>query len=153
MRYVTNQHSNERFAELLFEWTNEDESWLLEEFGRIPVVEDMLSYLQTYKGMGCEFRLWLKNGAPVAITAVLDQAPSNQKSWLGMIVVDPRQRKAGIGRTAIHSILSEKTDVIFAGIPYDMNEWGMFLGKCGFEQYSVEGEEKKYLILVHPNEA
>lgn len=152
MRYVTNHHLNERFAELLFEWTTEDESWLMEEFGRVPVVEDMLSYFQTYEGIGCEFRLWYKNDAPVAITAVLERAPSNQKTWLGMIVVDPSQRSAGIGRTVIHSILSETREVLFAGIPYDRNGWSVFLGKCGFEQYNVEGEEKKYLIFVHLNE-
>jgi GNAT superfamily N-acetyltransferase len=151
MKYVTST-SKERFANLLIEWTMEDKDWLDEEFGRLPIAEDMLSYIQTYEGMGCEFRLWFIDEEPVAITAVLDQAPSNQKSWLGTIVVDPAQRKKGVGQDVIHSIVSEKEEVVFAGIPLERNQWSLFLGKCGFEQYAIEGEEKKYLIFVHPNE-
>lgn len=151
MKYVTTT-SKEMFANLLIEWTFGDEAWLIEEFGRMPIAEDMLSYIQTYEGMGCEFRLWFKNEEPVAITAVLDQAPSNQKSWLGTIVVDPAQRKKGVGQDVIHSIVTEKKEVVFTGLPYERNEWSLFLGKCGFEQYAIEGEEKKYLIFVHPNE-
>ena len=136
MKYVTST-SKERFANFLIEWTMEDKDWLTEEFGRMPFAEDMLSYIQTYEGIGCEFRLWFKDEEPVAITAVLDQAPSNQKSWLGTIVVDPAQRKRGVGHNVIHSIISEKREVLFAGIPLERNEWSLFLGKCGFEQYAI----------------
>ncbi len=151
MRLFTAPESQENIAELLFEWTQEDETWLLEEFGRIPLFEDMVSYIQTYEGMGCEFNVWFYGDLPVAITAVLDDAPSNQKSWLGTIVVHPMKRRSGIGRSVILTLLSNKNNVVFSGIPYDLNEWSLFLGKCGFEQYGIEEEGKKYLILVHPN--
>lgn len=144
--------SNESLAEFLFEWTSNDESWLIEEFGHIPPIEEMLSYLQTYEGMGCIFRLWLKDDNPVAFTAVLPKAPSNQKSWLGTIVVNPVFRERGIGKSVIDEIMADKANVVFAGVPYEQNEWSLFLGKCGFEQYGIEGEKKQYLVLVHPNE-
>ncbi|MGG1688309.1 GNAT family N-acetyltransferase [Pseudalkalibacillus sp. NRS-1564] len=143
--------SQENIAELLFDWTQEDETWLLTEFGRNPLFEDMISYIQTYEGMGCEFNVWFYGDLPVAITAVLDDAPSNQKPWLGTIVVHPMKRKSGIGCSVIRTLLGEKNDVVFLGIPYELNEWSLFLGKCGFEQYGIEEEGKKYLILVHPN--
>lgn len=151
MRLIAGPESQENIAELLFDWAQEDETWLLAEFGRIPLFEDMISYVQTYEGMGCEFNVWLHEDLPVAITAVLDDAPSNQKSWLGTIVVHPLKRKKSIGRSVIRTLLSEKSDVVFSGIPYDLNDWSLFLGKCGFEQYGIEEEGKKHLILVHPN--
>lgn len=151
MKSVTST-SKERFADLLMEWTMEDKDWIEEEFGRMPIAEDIFTYIQAYEGMGCEFRLWFKDEAPVAITAVLDQAPSNQKSWLGTIVVDPVQRRKGVGHDVIQCIVGEKREVVFAGIPLQQNEWSLFLGKCGFEQYAIEGEGKKYLTFVHPNE-
>lgn len=151
MKYDTSI-SKERLANLLIEWTMEDENWLIAEFGRMPIAEDILSYIQTYEGMGCEFRLWFNDENPVAITAVLDRAPSNQKLWIGTVVVAPVERNKGVGLSVIHAILNEQKEVVFAGIPFERNDWSLFLGKCGFEQYTVEGEEKKYLVFVHPNE-
>lgn len=116
MKSVTSTNK-ERFANLLMEWTMEDKDWLEEEFGRMPIAEDIFTYIQAYEGMGCEFRLWFKDEAPVAITAVLDQAPSNQKSWLGTIVVDPVQRKKGVGHEVIQCIIGEKERLFLLAFP------------------------------------
>ncbi|WP_053216050.1 GNAT family N-acetyltransferase [Guptibacillus hwajinpoensis] len=138
-------------VDYLFEWTSSDHKWLLEELGRLPSEEDLISYVQMYEGMGCVFQVWLKNNEPVAITCVLNKAPSNHKPWIGMIVVRPECRREGIGREVIQEITGEFADVVFAGIPYDMNDWSLFLGQSGFEQYGIEKQEKgNYLIFVHP---
>lgn len=139
-------------VDCLYEWTSSDHKWLLEELGRLPSEEDLLSYIQMYEGMGCVFQVWLQNNKAVAITSVLNKAPSNHKPWIGTIVVRPECRDKGIGRAVIKKITEEFSDVVFCGIPYDMNEWSLFLGKCGFEQYGIEKEEKSnYLIFVHPS--
>nr|WP_286170530.1 GNAT family N-acetyltransferase [Bacillus sp. NTK071] len=135
----------------LYDWTRSDHNWLLEELGRLPGEEDLISYIQMYEGMGCVFQVWLENNKPVAITSVLNKAPSNHKPWIGMIVVRPESRRKGIGREVMREVTEEFAGVVFAGVPYDMNNWSLFLGQCGFEQYGIEKEEKgNYLIFVHP---
>ncbi|WP_347550539.1 hypothetical protein ABFG93_03040 [Pseudalkalibacillus hwajinpoensis] len=140
-------------SELLFEWTLEDEEWLLSEFGRQPSLAEVISYIQTYEGIGCEWKVWFEEEEAIAITCVLNQAPSNLQAWLGTIVVRPDKRNSGRGSSVIKSETKRYRPVIFAGIPYNRNEWSMFLGKCGFDQYGIEeSPEETFLIFVKPSE-
>ncbi len=148
---VTQRKFDGNLAELLYEWTLDDEAWLSEEFGRQPLFEDVVSYIQTYEGLGCQFQVWFRDDEPIGMTSVLEKAPSNYKPWIGTIVVRPDKRRQGYGRKMMQLVSDELTGVVFAGIPYELTGWSIFLGKCGFEQYGLEEDKKKYLLFVRPD--
>lgn len=142
---------DELHAELLYNWTRHDSNWYVEELGRQATKPDIVSYIQTYKGIGCKWKLWKRGDQPVAISCALPNAPSNHKPWVGTVVVNPEMRNLGIGRAVISKLREEIDEVMFAGIPYARIDWSIFLGKCGFEQYGIEeAQSKKYLIMVLP---
>lgn len=151
MRNVTSTNFDGDLAELVYEWTMDDQIWLTEEFGRQPMFEDVISYVQTYEGIGCKFQIWFVEDKPIGLTSVLEVAPSNHKAWIGTIVVRPDKRRQGYGRKMMQLVVDELTGVVFAGIPYEMTGWSLFLGKCGFEQYGLEEDKKKYLLFVRPD--
>ncbi|MGA9288264.1 MAG: GNAT family N-acetyltransferase [Anaerobacillus sp.] len=151
MKNVTSTNFDGNLAELVYEWTMDDEIWLAEEFGRQPMFEDVMSYIQTYEGIGCKFQIWFVEDEPIGMTSVLEVAPSNHKAWIGTIVVRPDKRSQGYGRKMMQLVVDELTGVVFAGIPYEMTGWSLFLGKCGFEQYGLEEDKKKYLLFVRPD--
>ncbi|MGB7999985.1 MAG: GNAT family N-acetyltransferase [Anaerobacillus sp.] len=151
MRNVTSTNFDGDLAELVYEWTMDDQIWLTEEFGRQPMFEDVISYVQTYEGIGCKFQIWFVEDEPIGLTSVLEVAPSNHKAWIGTIVVRPDKRRQGYGRKMMQLVVDELTGVVFAGIPYEMTGWSLFLGKCGFEQYGLEEDKKKYLLFVRPD--
>lgn len=141
----------EEQAELLYDWTINDTTWQIEELGRKATKPDIVSYIQTYQGMGCSWQKWMQHDEPVAISCILHKAPSNGKSWIGTVVVNPKVRNNGVGQAVLSNHRKESDGVIFAGIPYARIEWSIFLGKCGFEQYGIEKDQgKEYLVMVHP---
>ncbi|WP_270181731.1 GNAT family N-acetyltransferase [Alkalihalobacillus sp. CinArs1] len=149
---LTKQAFDDGQAALLHHWTKDDTSWLVTEIGRQPTKEELVSYIQTYVGIGCEWTKWMHNDEPVAISCVHPSASSNMKPWIGTIVVKPGCRKQGFGRAVIEAHRKTMQNVIFAGLPYEHIEWSLFLSKCGFEQYGIEEEDgKKYLIMVIPD--
>lgn len=114
-------------------------------------------YLKEYEGFPGEWRIWEKAGSPVAMSYHLESAPSNQKPWLGTILVKMEERRRGIA-TEIMSHLTEEfkmngSRALFAAVPIDEYEWSNFLSDCGFEQFKTEvNQGETFLIMVRPLE-
>lgn len=112
-------------------------------------------YLRRYEEVAGEWRIWRIEREPKAISFHLDSAPSNQKPWLGTVLVKAHERHKGIASTLINRIASELGErgygALFAGIPIDEYEWSNFLNDCGFEQFKTEENKgETYLIMVRP---
>jgi len=122
----------------------------------IELMDAKLSdYMKKYEELAGEWRMWEKENRPVAISFHVEYAPSNQKPWLGTLLVKASERRQGIGISVIN-ILSAELKVkghkaMFAGVPIDEYEWSNFLNDCGFEQFkSEENKGETYLIMVRP---
>jgi N-acetylglutamate synthase-like GNAT family acetyltransferase len=118
---------------------------------------ELSDYMKKYEELAGEWRMWEKENRPVAISFHVEYAPSNQKPWLGTLLVKASERRQGIGISVIN-ILSAELKVnghkaMFAGVPIDEYEWSNFLNDCGFEQFkSEENKGETYLIMVRPIE-
>ncbi|MCM3665790.1 GNAT family N-acetyltransferase [Mesobacillus subterraneus] len=118
---------------------------------------ELSDYMRQYEEYAGEWRMWEKENRPVAISFHVESAPSNQKPWLGTLLVKASERRKGIGISVIN-ILSAEIKVkghkaMFAGMPIDEYEWSNFLNDCGFEQFkSEEYKGETYLIMVRPLE-
>ncbi|WP_144474739.1 GNAT family N-acetyltransferase [Cytobacillus oceanisediminis] len=116
---------------------------------------DLPGYLKQYERLSGEWRVWEKGGIPVSVTYHLEYAPSNQKPWLGTILVKADERRRGIA-SSIMDRLSAKFKAsghkaLFAAVPIDEYEWSNFLTDCGFEQFKTEENEgETFLIMVRP---
>lgn len=135
------------FEELI----SESEKWRKNELKEIQLSE----YLNKYKDLTGEWRIWECEGELKAISFHLDSAISNQKPWLGTVLVKAHERHKGIASALINRIaieLREKGDrAMFSGIPLDEYEWANFLNDCGFEQFKTEKNKgETYLIMVRP---
>ncbi|WP_251027554.1 GNAT family N-acetyltransferase [Bacillus sp. ISL-41] len=114
-------------------------------------------YMEQYERYSGEWRVWEKEGSPVAMSFHLESAPSNQKPWLGTILVKAEERRQGIV-SAIMNQLSDEFKVngqkaVFAAVPIDEYEWSNFLTDCGFEQFKTEENKgETFLIMVRPLE-
>ncbi len=116
---------------------------------------DLPAYMEQYDGMQGEWRIWETDGSPAAISFHLESAPSNQKPWLGTLLVRPEDRRKGIAGTLIANLCKELRDkdckVLFSAVPIEEYEWVNFLSDCGFEQFKTEDHEDViYLIMVRP---
>ncbi|GAM14617.1 unknown [Mesobacillus selenatarsenatis SF-1] len=114
-------------------------------------------YIEQYDGLSGEWRVWETTGRLVAISFHVESAPSNQKPWLGTILVKAEERRQGIA-SAIMNHLSDEFKLngqkaLFAAVPFDEYEWSNFLTDCGFEQFKTEENKgETYLIMVRPLE-
>ncbi|MBS2968815.1 GNAT family N-acetyltransferase [Metabacillus sp. KIGAM252] len=126
------------------EWINEEtEPALLEE------------YMKKYEMYQGEWRIWEENGEPAAITFSIEWSPSNEKPWLGTILVHPSKRSQGIGKKVIRSAAAELKEkghkILFAGVAAERLDWIQFLSKAGFEQFKMEENSgEAYTILIFP---
>jgi N-acetylglutamate synthase-like GNAT family acetyltransferase len=114
-------------------------------------------YLEEYEGFSGQWRIWEKAGSSVAMSYHLESALSNQKPWLGTILVKSEERRRGVASEILNQ-LSEECKVngnraIFAAVPIDEYEWANFLTDCGFEQFKTEENKgETFLIMVRPRE-
>lgn len=113
------------------------------------------SYMSQYEELEGEWRVWEKDGRQVAVSFHLESAPSNEKPWLGTLLVKPSERRKGIAHHIIRRLgaeLSEKGNkAFFSGVPIDEFEWINFLSDCGFEQLkSEENDGETFLVMVLP---
>jgi len=114
-------------------------------------------YMEHYKDFLGEWRVWEKARIPVAVSYHVESAPSNQKPWLGTILVKAEERRQGIA-SAIMNQLSDEFKMngqkaVFAAVPIDEYEWSNFLTDCGFEQFKTEENKgETFLIMVRPLE-
>lgn len=113
-------------------------------------------YMHGYSSLDGNWYIWLDNGIPIGITFIVNNAPSNNKMWLGTILIAKEHRNKGFARRIIKELaniaLSKGVEAIFCGIPIEINEWSIFLGNCGFEQFKIEKDEtgQNYLVFVYP---
>ncbi|MBT2678419.1 GNAT family N-acetyltransferase [Bacillus sp. ISL-35] len=117
--------------------------------------QDLAGYLKQYEDLSGEWRVWEKGGVPVSITYHLEYAPSNQKPWLGTILVKADVRRKGIASSILEGLSLElKANghrALFAAVLIDEYEWSNFLTDCGFEQFKTEENEgETFLIMVRP---
>ncbi|CAM3756629.1 GNAT family N-acetyltransferase [Mesobacillus thioparans] len=116
---------------------------------------DLPDYLMQYEELSGEWRVWEKRGIPVSVTFHVESAPSNQKPWLGTILVKADERRSGIASTILDELSAELKasghKALFAAILIDEYEWSNFLTDCGFEQFKTEENEgETFLIMVRP---
>jgi GNAT superfamily N-acetyltransferase len=114
--------------------------------------EDLTEYLSSYKMYNGEWRVWTDNNHLLGVSYVLEWSPSNEKPWVGTIIVHENYRGKGYGRAILNEIgkvLSEKGHkALFAGCPIQRDSWLLFLGKCGFEQFKVEEDDTTYKKIM-----
>lgn len=126
--------------------------WEQEETG----TKTLENYLQEYNMYDGEWLVWHEENRPIGISYHLEWAPSNEKAWLGTILVDEEFRKKGYGKKIIEALAgklkSNSHKVLFAACPASRMNWVHFLSHSGFEQLKIEtGQDgKKYLILIRP---
>nr|WP_231889991.1 GNAT family N-acetyltransferase [Bacillus sp. SJS] len=135
----------------MLQCVKESPEWISEET-EPGLLEEYLKKYEMYQG---EWRIWESNGEPVAITFSIEWSPSNEKPWLGTILVHPSKRSQGIGERVIRMIAAELKEkghkVLFAGVPAERLAWIQFLSKAGFEQFKMEKNEgEDYTILIFP---
>lgn len=113
------------------------------------------AYIDQYVELPGEWRVWEQAEGPMAVSYHVESAPSNQKPWLGTILVKAEKRRRGIA-SAIINHLSDEFKVngqraLFAAVPFEEYEWANFLADCGFEQFKKEENEgEPFLIMVRP---
>lgn len=113
-------------------------------------------YRTSYKMYNGNWLVWMKSNEMIGISFHLDWAPSNEKPWIGTVLIDHQHRKQGMGKEIIGQISAVlKQDghkAIFAGCPASRLDWLQFLGICGFEQLKSEKDThgKEYIISVKP---
>ncbi len=117
--------------------------------------DNLEGYLERNKQYNGEWFVWTVDNKKIGISYSVEQAPSNQRPWIGTILVDPLCRQKGYGKLIIECLVSEfqekKHKVVYAAVPINKNHWISFLSSMGFEQYKVEDvENKTYLIFVKP---
>ncbi|AZB42783.1 GNAT family N-acetyltransferase [Bacillus sp. FJAT-42376] len=136
---------------LLFEWVKQSPAWMEEETNP----EGLREYMKKYEMYQGNWRVWEQSDKPAAYTYTADWAPSNEKPWLGTILVNPSIRRTGIGKKVIGLIRNEMKEknhkVLFAGVPAGRLDWIHFLSASGFEQFKMEESMgKSYTILILP---
>ncbi|MGI8385641.1 GNAT family N-acetyltransferase [Robertmurraya sp. P23] len=135
---------------LLHAFTKFDSLWKSIEMEHLTAKEYMNKYLYG------EWRVWQKDERDVAITYHLEFAPSNNKPWIGTVIINPNVRRQGLGIRVIQHLKEELREkghkAIFAGVPVETDMWIRFLSDCYFEQFKVEKDEQNqmFLIMVSP---
>ncbi|MGD6818397.1 N-acetyltransferase family protein [Metabacillus sp. 84] len=117
--------------------------------------DELSDYMKRHEMYQGEWRIWEKNGIPLAISFLAEWVPSNEKAWLGTILVHPDFRGRGTGKEILSLIGKELRlqghKVLFAGVPEARLEWIRFLSAGGFEQYKLEKiGDKEYMVLIFP---
>ncbi|MCM3600342.1 GNAT family N-acetyltransferase [Robertmurraya korlensis] len=135
---------------LLQTFTKFDYLWKSIELKHLKANEYMKQYLTG------EWRVWQQDERDVAITYHLEFAPSNNKPWIGTVIINPNKRRQGLGISVIQHLKEELREkghkAIFAGLPVEADMWIQFLSDCYFEQFKVEKDEQNqmFLIMVSP---
>ncbi|MDQ0231318.1 GNAT family N-acetyltransferase [Metabacillus malikii] len=120
-------------------------------------VDQLHIYLTHYKMYNGEWRVWQYNEHIIGIVYSMEWSPSNEKPWLGTILIHPDYRRKGFAKLIINQIADKLKQqghsAIFAACPSHRYSWLTFLSNCGFEQFKYEKDEEKlkeYIITVKP---
>ena len=122
------------------------------------VSDDLETYVLSYLMYNGQWRIWYdESDNYVGISYMVEWSPSNEKPWLGTILIHPSKYRKGFGKKIIDQYKEELSQkghkALFAGCPIYKDTWLQFLGNCGFEQFKVEKDEvtqKEYMILILP---
>lgn len=121
------------------------------------LVEDLQTYLLSYKMYNGQWRIWTSENKLVGVSYVLEWSPANEKPWVGTVLIHPAFQCKGYGRKILTMIGDELHQrghkALFAACPINQDSWLQFLGKCGFQQFKVEKDDtttKEYMITVKP---
>ncbi|MTH52577.1 GNAT family N-acetyltransferase [Bacillus mangrovi] len=132
---------------LFIDWAAESPEWEAYETDASAIEEYMRRY-DMYRG---SWLVWEQHGEPAAITFSVEWAPSNEKAWIGTVIVNPAKRQTGIAKAVISSLAGHFKEkghkVLFAGVPEKRHDWVLFLGAAGFEQFKLEEE---HMIMLRP---
>jgi GNAT superfamily N-acetyltransferase len=125
--------------------------WRKNELKDLPLE----GYIEQYATLSGEWRVWEKVGIPLAVSYHVESSPSNQKPWLGTILVKAEERRRGIASEIMNQLSAEfKVNghkALFAAVPIDEYEWVNFLADCRFEQFKIEENKgEPFLIMVRP---
>ncbi|MFD1735660.1 GNAT family N-acetyltransferase [Bacillus salitolerans] len=129
--------------------------WLKEEGESL----DVYGIFNQYKYLQGQWLVWKENNSLVGISFLVESAPSNNRPWIGTIIVRKDKRRHGMGSSIIAKLLAMlKQDghkIAYAAVPIENSSWINFLTICGFEQYKIEKNEdnKIYLLFVCPLES
>ncbi|MGG1571530.1 GNAT family N-acetyltransferase [Fictibacillus sp. NRS-1165] len=120
--------------------------WMKEEgLKGNEIDEQWKDYLHRYDETGGEWLIWSDEEQKIGAAYLVYTAPSNQKPWLGSIVIHPVKRKQGYARKIIEeisSIVKKQSPVLFSACPSGNEAWLRFLNQLGFEQAGLESDEK-----------
>ncbi|MBU8906736.1 GNAT family N-acetyltransferase [Desertibacillus haloalkaliphilus] len=136
------------------QFVSQSPQWLTYEWGQSKVEHDeWSSYMdEAVREFGGEWLVWEIDDTCVAVTFHVDEAESNHKPWLGIIIVAPLFRGRGVARAVVDELCFRKKEqlVLFAAVPISAYEWLDFLGHLQFEQYGVQKDlkEREFLILT-----
>ena len=115
------------------------------------------TYLLSYKMYNGKWKIWYDGATNIGISFLVEWSPSNEKPWIGTILIHPSKYHRGYGKMVIEwykkDLARKGFNVLFAACPIKRASWIQFLGKCGFEQFKVEKDEatqKEYMISVLP---
>ena len=131
-------------------FTEQDSYWLSVEMQQMSENEYRNMYVEG------EWRIWQLEERDIAVTYHVEKALSNQKPWIGTVIVHPNDRRQGVGMAVVQHLKQELKQkghkAIFAGVPVEASVWIQFLSDCYFEQFKVEKDEQgqMYLIMVSP---
>ncbi|MCD7033950.1 GNAT family N-acetyltransferase [Metabacillus sp. GX 13764] len=118
--------------------------------------EGLQDYMRSYQMIGGEWLVWKEADAPIGISYHAEWVPSNEKAWLGTLLLHPDCRNRGYGKKIIQAIAVNLKQaghkVLFAACPEEQDNWTQFLCHCGFEQLKREIAQsgKYFLILILP---
>ncbi|TXC92102.1 GNAT family N-acetyltransferase [Metabacillus litoralis] len=118
---------------------------------------ELENYLLSYQMFNGQWRIWYKNNNKIGISYHIEWSPSNERPWIGTILIHPNQRLRGFGQNIIkeigHELKSKGHKACYVGCSINQDGWLRFLGNCGFEQLKIEKEvttSKEYMISVMP---
>lgn len=118
---------------------------------------ELENYFLSYQMFNGHWRIWSVNNNRIGISYHMEWSPSNERPWIGTILVHPDYRLMGFGQNIIekigHELKSKGHKTCYVGCSIYQEGWLRFLGKCGFEQIKIEKDiatSKEYMISVMP---
>ncbi|WP_261133841.1 GNAT family N-acetyltransferase [Bacillus sp. Marseille-Q3570] len=144
--------------EVITEWLEQSPEWLSEE-GLLKKEMDLQRtkvWMSLYDKYDGNWLMWEENHSLKGISFHIINAPSNNKPWIGMIMVNPEYRGNGYGSSIVHHLCKRLElkgyNIVFTACPFQRVGWLRFLATCGFEQIGTEttSTDKRYIKLAKP---
>ncbi|WP_456275641.1 GNAT family N-acetyltransferase [Bacillus sp. AK128] len=116
---------------------------------------EIKTYLELYQEG--TWSVWFEGENRVGISYYVENAASNNRPWIGTVLVASAYRSRGIGKEIVSMLMKdlqrEGHKVVYAAIPIVQDFWIKFLSSCGFEQYKIEKDhDRMYLLFIKPIE-